>query len=211
MDILPALLVKDQETLVRRVRRLEAETTVFHLDVMDGVFVPNRTWWDPVFLAQFQTPIQFELHLMMERPEDAFAATRLDPKVIRYIWHVECEADHAQLARDIHASSKKTGLAINPPTDEGKIDAFAADLDALLVMGAMPGFSGQEMDPGMIQRAARLAKRFPSLAVGFDIGVNAETVRLLKTAGVARCCAASAIFGTENPVAAFRALQVAAQ
>jgi ribulose-phosphate 3-epimerase len=211
MDILPALLVKDQETLVRRVQRLEAEAPVFHLDVMDGIFVPNRTWWDPVFLAQFQTPARFELHLMVERPEDAFAATRLDPKIVRYIWHLECEADHAQLLRDIHASSKEAGLAINPPTDEGKLDAFAADLDSILVMGAMPGFSGQEMDPDMIQRAARLAKRFPDLAVGFDIGVNTETIQSLKVAGVSRCCAASALFGAEYPSAALHELRKLAE
>lgn len=207
MDILPALLVKDQETFVRRVRSLEKEAPVFHLDVMDGAFVPNRTWWDPAFLAQFQTPARFELHLMVERPEDAIAATRLDPKVVRYLWHLECGADHGQLIRDVHAASKEAGLAINPPTAEERIDAFAADLDAVLVMGGMPGFSGQEMSPEMIQRAARLTKRFPDLAVGFDIGVNTETVQSLTSAGVSRSCAASALFGTDDPAAALRTLR----
>ncbi len=211
MDILPALLVKDQETLVRRVRALEHDAPVFHLDVMDGAFVPNRTWWDPDFLAQFQTTAQFELHLMVERPEDAIAATRLDPKIVRYLWHAECDVAHARLIRDIHAASKEAGLAINPPTDEDVLDALARDLDAILVMGAMPGFSGQAMDPEMVQRAARLAKRFPGLAVSFDIGVNTETIQSLKAAGVSRCCAASALFGAEHPSAALHELRKLAE
>jgi len=197
--LLPAILVQDEATFRERLSFVQDLAPVVHLDVMDGAFVPNRTWFDAKVLGSLETPVRFELHLMVKDPGRVVDEVRNIENIVRAIWHIETEIDHAALIERVHAMQKEAGLAIKPQTALEELARYAHGLDEILVMGAEPGFSGRALDPHTIERAAEIRARFPEMAIGFDIGVNAETIPRLKAAGVSRFCAASAIFSATDP------------
>ncbi|MCI0479517.1 hypothetical protein L0Y59_03150 [Candidatus Uhrbacteria bacterium] len=200
-ELIPAILVQDEQTFHERVKLMENLVTTVHLDVMDGVFVPNRSWFDAVALAALQTPLRFEIHLMVTDPRRALDDLLGISSVLRPIWHVETDADHRGLIDLCRAASKEAGIAINPATPIDRLVSLAPHLDEILVMGAEPGFSGRAMTPAALERAWEIHGRWPERMLGFDIGVNAETIPKLKQAGVTRFCAASAIFNAKDPTA----------
>lgn len=206
-ELIPAVLAPDEATFRERVKMMEGVAPVIHLDVMDGAFVPNRTWFDPMVIGSLQTPVRFELHLMVNDPQRYIEEIKDLEAVIRAMWHVEVAIDHRGLIDRCHALRKQAGLAINPMTPIDMLVPYAGALDEILVMGADPGFSGKAMDPNAIARTWEIHGRWPEIPLGFDIGVKDETIPQLKRAGISRFCAAGAIFGSPNPVAEAKKLQ----
>lgn len=206
-ELIPAILVQDEKTFRERLALVENLVPVVHIDVMDGAFVPNRTWFDMETLRTLSTPVRFELHLMVKDP--ARYIEKLDgiTTIVRALWHIETAVDHMALIDWCHGVGKEAGLALNPQTPIDALGMYAPQLDEILVMGADPGFSGQAMNPQNIERAREIHQRWPTVHIGFDIGVNATTIPELKAAGVTRFCAASAIFGMEDPRTEIEKLQ----
>ncbi len=200
-QIIPAILAHDEKTFRERVALMEADFPVLQIDVMDGAFVPNRTWFDVNVLRRLKTSARFELHLMVMDPGRYVEETSDIESVVRYIWHLEAPIDHAAQIARVHALRKEAGLAISPETPIDKLAQYAKSLDEILVMGASPGFSGQKLQPQSIKRAAEIHSRWSDIPLGFDINVNAETIPLLLAAGISRFCSAGAIFKTDDPVA----------
>jgi ribulose-phosphate 3-epimerase len=198
-QLLPAILVQDEAAFRERLKLVEGLVPVVHLDVMDGAFVPNRTWFDAKVLAELETPLQIELHLMVKDPARIIEEVRGVEKVVRAIWHVEVGIDHAALIENVHGMKKEAGLAISPKTPVDQLTRYAADLDEILVMGGEPGFGGQRHEPHTIDKAWEIHGRWPEVALGFDINVNTETIPKLKAAGISRFCAGSAVFGAKDP------------
>ncbi|MEO5927189.1 MAG: hypothetical protein ABIP96_00790 [Patescibacteria group bacterium] len=198
-QLLPAILVQDEATFRERMRLVEDLVPVVHLDVMDGAFVPNHTWFDAKVLASIETSLKIELHLMVKDPARIIEEIRAIEKVVRVIWHVETDVDHAALLKTVHQIPKEAGLAISPKTPIDNLARYATELDEILVMGGEPGFGGQRHEPHTIDRAWEIHGRWPEIAIGFDINVNAETIPLLQRAGVSRFCAGSAVFGGDGP------------
>lgn len=206
-ELLPAILVHDAPSFHGRMKLMEGVATTVHLDVMDGAFVPDRTWFDAIALGAMTTPLRIELHLMVTDPRRYLEQIRGITSIVRAIWHVETTADHRALIDQCHGMSKEAGLAIDPTTPIERLVTLADALDEILVMGAEPGLSGQAMTPAAVSRVWNIHGRWPEKTLGFDIGVNAETIPQLKQAGVTRFCAASAIFGTKDPITEAERLQ----
>jgi ribulose-phosphate 3-epimerase len=205
-ELLPAILVHDEASFRERLSVVRDLVPVVHLDVMDGAFVSNRTWFDAAVLASLNTPVRFELHLMVQDPERVIEDTAAIPSVIRYLWHQEVAIHHAQLIETVHAMHKEAGLALNPPTPIDTLVPHIDSLDEILVMGAAPGFSGQTLEPHTIDKARSLHERWPHIPIGFDINVNERTIPALLDAGVTRFCSGGAIFRAEHPERALHSL-----
>lgn len=197
-QLLPAILVQDEATFRKRVKLVEGLIPAVHLDVMDGAFVNNRTWFDAKVLAEIETPLQIELHLMVKDPARIIEEVKAIEKVVRAIWHVEVNVDHNALIETVHGMKKEAGLAISPKTPVDQLAQYATTLDEILVMGGEPGFGGQRHEPHTIEKAWDIHGRWPSIALGFDINVNTETIATLKAAGISRFCAGSAVFAGGN-------------
>jgi ribulose-phosphate 3-epimerase len=206
-ELLPAILAKDEQTFRERVKLMEGVMPVVHLDVMDGEFVPNKTWFDAAVLASLKTPVRFELHLMVADPKRYIEEVRGIASVIRAIWHIESDADHRKIIIACRSMPKQAGLAINPRTPINGLAPYADRLDEVLVMGADPGFSGKPLKPHTIDRCRDIHERWPKMPIGFDIGVKEESIPDLKAVGVTRFCAASAIFSAKDPAAEAKRLQ----
>jgi ribulose-phosphate 3-epimerase len=205
-NLIPAILANDEEAFRERLKLVEKDFPLIQIDVMDGKFVANKTWFDAEALQELETPAEFELHLMVLNPPYYIEETQGIKKIVRYLWHVEAKTNHIALIGNCHDLHKQAGLAISPKTPVEELAPYADLIDEILVMGAEPGTSGQKLQPQNIERVREIHKRWPNLPIGFDIDVNAQTIPELKAAGVSRFCAASAIFEADNPSAAAKKL-----
>lgn len=196
MQIIPALLVQDRETLIERMRLAEGLSECVHIDCMDGKFVPNATWYTA---DAYETSLEIELHLMTLDPLSVIREWRRVPQTIRALWHIEIDTDHRQLIEVCRALGWECGLALSPETPIDSLEPFAEQIDEALVMGVRPGFSGQSVIPATFEKIREIKKRWPALSLGFDGGATADLVHKLREYGCDRLVMASAVYSTPDP------------
>lgn len=199
VEIAPSLLSADFARLADEIGRAEAAgCRVFHLDVMDGHFVPNLTI-GPVVAAAVRrvTASYLSAHLMVEQPEmflSAFAATGVEEIVI----HEEIATDWVAALREIRRLGRKAGVSIRPKTPVARLRRGIEAVDTILIMSVEPGFGGQEYIGGSERKVAeavslaRAAGR--QIAIEIDGGINPRTAPLAVRAGATRLVAGSAVF-----------------
>ncbi len=208
--ICPSLMSADPLRLGEQVQALlDAGARVFHVDVMDGRFVPNlmlgtettRGVAGPVQAAGGKV----DVHLMVERPGDAIRWFAPHADMISI--HVEADPHPHQLLTEIRAAGCLAGLAINPGTPLQAVEPLVERLDYVNCMGVNPGFSGQSFIPETIDRLAALRAMLPQrVLLQVDGGVGPANAGATRAAGADLVVSASAIFGTADPVAAYRDL-----
>lgn len=203
VKIAPSILSADFGSLGDEVRRLDkAGADWVHVDVMDGIFVPNITI-GPCVVKSLRpcTRLPFDVHLMIVRPEnfvEVFALAGADLITI----HLEaCESIKPTLG-SIRRLGKRAGISINPGTPFRAVEPYLDEVDLLLIMTVNPGFGGQSFMPeclGKIQEAREYADRH---GLGFEIevdgGINARTGRMSVEAGATVLAAGNALFGAKD-------------
>lgn len=201
--VVPAILVHDEAAFRDRLRLVERLAPVIQIDVMDGAFVPNRTWYDPGVLRSIDTPASFELHLMVEDPDPVVRDACGIPSVRRVVWHVESMGDHRELLNLCRSNGREGGLAISPKSPQDVLAPYVGRMDEILVLGVEPGFSGQKLIPDTVEKVRAIHAAWPDIPIAFDGGVTASSIPMLREAGVSRFCAASALFDATDIEAAF--------
>ena len=194
--VLPSLLLCDFGNLEREVRELEAAGVQgYHLDVMDGQFVPNMSYGLPIVEAMRRlTDLPLDVHLMISNPVKyvrQFAEAGADLLTV----HVEAVEDPRPVLEEIRTQGIGAGLAINPPTPIEKIEPALSMCDLVLVMSVMPGFGGQAFDAVALEKLRSLrSKLSDDVLLEVDGGVNEETISACGEAGAQLFVAGSAIF-----------------
>ena len=211
--IAPSILTADFGLLAEQVRAAtDGGCDLFHLDVMDGHFVPQLSFGPSIIEAvRRATDLPLEVHMMVERPGEHFESfARAGAQ--RVVFHYEAQGDPSALIAKAHALGCEAGVAINPETAPEALDPYLATLDEVVVMLIKPGRGGQEMMPEHLEKVRRLRARVAALgrdlAIEVDGGVKARNARECVAAGANILVAGSAVYNDrETPQQALAALR----
>lgn len=183
-----------------------------HLDVMDGIFVPNITFGPPVVKAMRpHSDLFFDAHLMIHEPiryVQAFADAGAD----MITFHVEAAEDIAETISAIKEAGCKVGLAFNPATPLDGLEEYLNDLDMVLLMSVNPGFGGQsfiDITDKLKTLSVMIAKLDKEVLIQVDGGINVSTIARVVQSGANVIVAGSAVFGKPDRRAALEALRQA--
>ena len=213
MKVSPSLLSANFANLTPELEMInDSEADFLHLDVMDGVFVPNISFGFPVMKAVGKVCTKpLDVHLMIVEPQNWIAQVR-DINAEYMVFHQEACTHIHRTVQAIHAAGMKAGVSLCPATPVSTLEDIIGDLDQVLLMSVNPGFGGQPFIPHVVEKVRRLRALIDESGskalINIDGGVNASTGRLLAEAGADILVAGSYVFGAENPEEAIHSLKV---
>lgn len=211
--IAPSLLAADFLHLEKACKMVdESEADYFHLDVMDGRFVPNISYGMSIIKQMRKTTAKFfDVHLMIVEPEK-YAADFKDAGADGLTVHIEaCPHLHRNI-QQIHALDMKAGVALNPHTPVNFLTDIIQDIDLVLIMSVNPGFGGQSFIPHSIEKIKAvkqlISDRGANAKIEVDGGISPENARQIIEAGADILVAGSSVFKSDNPKETIRQMKM---
>ena len=208
----PSLLAADflhLDNEIEMINRSEAEW--LHLDVMDGVFVPNISFGFPVLEAVAKKCTKaLDVHYMIVHPEQYIKQTAKLEAMMMNVHYEACTHLHRTI-QEIHDAGMKAGVTLNPSTPVSVLEDIIKDVDMVLLMSVNPGFGGQKFIENTIDKVKRLRKlieeKGANTLIEVDGGVQEETAPRLVAAGVDVLVSGSYIFKSATPEAIIHSLR----
>ena len=212
MIVSPSLLSADFGHLADDIAMLNrSEADWYHLDVMDGVFVPNISFGFPVMEAMAKLATKpLDVHLMIVQPEEFVTQVAdLGAKIMNV--HYEACTHLHRTVQQIKAAGMMAGVTLNPHTPVSLLEDIIGDLDLVMLMSVNPGFGGQKFIEHAVEKTRRLKQLIQangaSTLIEIDGGVNRTTGKLLADVGADVLVAGSAVFKAQDPEEEIRALK----
>lgn len=216
MEIIPAILPKNFKEIEEKIEALTDLTNIVQVDICDGKFVPTITWpywkadvkvdenFESILKEERGMPnwenINYEFDLMIENPTADDARKWLSAGAERIILHYASSKDLNPIL-DVLNGLVEIGIAINNTLDPEEIRKYIDKVKFIQIMGIRkPGFQGEKFEAGTLDKIKKVKEIFPNMIVQIDGGVTIENAPLLKSLGVDRLVAGSAIFNSEDIV-----------
>ena len=208
----PSLLAADflhLEDEVEMINRSEADW--LHMDIMDGIFVPNISFGFPILESVAKVCKKpLDVHYMIMHPERFIEQTARHGAMMMNVHQEACRHLHRTI-QDIHAAGMKAGVTLNPSTSINTLEDVIQDVDMVLLMSVNPGFGGQKFIEKTIDKVHRLKQMIHESGshalIEVDGGVQAETAPRLVKAGVDILVSGSYVFKSTDPIATIHSLK----
>ncbi len=212
MKVSPSLLSANFACLERDIDMINrSEADLLHLDVMDGVFVPNISFGFPVINAiapMCQKPL--DTHLMIVEPQNYISQVRDTGASIMTVHYEACTHLH-RVVQQIRNAGMLAGVALNPATPVSLLVDILSEIDLVLVMSVNPGFGGQKFIERALDKVSELRRMIDQAGVTTEIevdgGVNADTGARLAAAGADIVVAGNYVFKNDSPIEAINTLK----
>ncbi len=210
--VAPSLLAADFLNLEKDVEMLNrSEADWIHLDIMDGVFVPNISFGFPVInLLKKVTKKPLDAHLMIVQPDKFINEIATTGATYMNVHYEACTHLH-RVVQEIRKKGMKPAVTLNPHTPVSLLEDILPDLDMVLLMSVNPGFGGQRFIEHSVRKVDQLKKmilkQHTSTLIEVDGGINLDTGRRLVDAGADVLVAGSFVFASENPEDTIRMLR----
>ena len=211
IQIAPSMLSADFLHLEKDVRMVNEHADIFHLDIMDGVFVPNLSYGFPVVEAIAKIAEKpLDVHLMIVKPEN-YVERFADAGAGLISFHLNATENPGEVLKMIRAKNVKAGLAINPDIPVEDLFPYLKDVDFILLMSVFAGFGGQKFIETTYDRIrvlkAEMNRQDVNVPIEVDGGVSASNAAALVEAGAEMLVAGSAVFKAEDPAAVINAMR----
>lgn len=202
MNIVPAILAATKDEFFFLLRQAESFTDYVQIDLMDGFFVPTRSFPEEK-INSVETSLSLELHLMVKHPA-AFMSRIHNQHIKKIIFHFESQVKQLDFITHLTKQGITPGLAINPETKISQFRELGKYVDTLLFLTVTPGQYGSPFQPEVIDKIAESRKIFPDKTIAVDGGVSTDNLKYFYDIGVDYVCVGSRIFLDDHPEKSYK-------
>lgn len=201
--IVPALLHDNFKDFKNKLNQVESFAEHVQIDVMDGVFVPTKSFSEIDQINNLKSNLKLELHLMVKHPLQELEKWSEVKNIFRVIFHIESADKPQEVINYIRGKCWQVGIALNPDTDLSKIEPYLKVIDLVLFMTVYPGRQGALFVPKVLAKIKEIAQKPEHPLVAVDGGINKKNIVELQQAGVEIFNVGSALTLATNPQKAY--------
>jgi len=204
-EIIPSILVKTKEEFLEKIIAIEPYASQAHIDIADGIFVPNMTIDGIEEVEEVETSLQFGVHLMVSKPENHIQRWLQTPAE-KFAFHIEATQKAAEIINAVKEAEKLAGIALNPGTPVSAIEPYIEQVDFVHFLTVEPGFGGQEFILDCLPKVEEVRKIFKK-DIEVDGGINELVSADIIRKGANIIVAGTSVFGSKNYAEAIKKLR----
>ncbi len=196
--IVPAILTDNLAAFKETLAKVDGHFSSVQIDVLDGIFLPNKTFLERDELKDINSEAYFELHLMVKDPIAEIAKWKEIDSVTSVVFHIEADVNAEECIKIIKEHNWKAGIALNPETAIEKIMPYVNMVDEILFMTVHPGRQGAEFIPEVLEKIKEFKKLNLNVICSADGGINKNTIKSVVDAGAEKLYIGGAITRAED-------------
>ena len=196
--ITPAILTDKFNEFSEQLKKVHNHFSSVQIDVMDGVFVDNKSFSEREALNDMESEAYFELHLMVQNPLEELHTWANVANVSSVIFHIESNVEPLECIKSIRANNWRVGIALNPETSVKDVLPYLDLVDEIVCMTIHPGRQGAELVPEALDKIAELKKIKNNITISADGAINEQTIQSVVQAGADKLYVGSAIIKSDD-------------